>query len=715
MAYNTGNAPGSTHPKDLIDNAEDLDYLMTGGGASNPNRLGVPLKSWKGMEGEFSAAQANKEERFQQFLLSSGYQPIGGYGPGLLISERNQIFLKDGEYYRASAALSLPYTTTGVWASESSKFVSVGDAALRQELAAPLGSSMLGHLLNATGAMPRAGSDKLNEMPSVKDFGPAGTGNGVTSDHLAALAMGAALGFIHFSRGNYVLDTCALGYPVSFAKKANVTSNAGQVVTITAEIESPKQFIFKGAGDYVLTQLDSGAGENVREIHASWFGAFPSVVNAGDTAPAFAKAFAAMGNARESIVHCDIGGYVISSQAAITRGGWLKGAGSRRTVFKFNGDGYIGFIDTVSGLAKISDCNFELIPGTVTNRLSPFVQFNGNESEFYNVRLGETAKGFVVTGNSSKIYNIAAAYGADKGAGSDVIHIKGGNGHIVDKVNLATSAAFGPEAIVRVGGVGAGGINDVNISSIYHMTPSVSVVVEAVSDNISGVIIDGVQYNGFSGTPPAQVVRLSTAGTASLADVIVDKIQGSSRSLAMVTLQQGSTTFMHRINVNNVQDKRTDGNGIELIQTAGVLEEVDIGSGVQLKTRTNPIFRSGTLGAVRIAPGVEKGSIAYIARAANIADDGVLAIDLGKSVFSAIVKLSSVASSTINYGDYAVRAAASPVVAVINQSATMATATTALTGTTGVDGKITLGVTNGILYIENRSGVAINVAVGITG
>jgi hypothetical protein len=45
----------------------------------------------------------------------------------------------------------------------------------------------------------------------------------------------------------------------------------------------------------------------------------------------------------------------------------------------------------------------------------------------------------------------------------------------------------------------------------------------------------------------------------------------------------------------------------------------------------------------------------------------------------------------------------------------MATATAVLSGTTGVDGRITLGVTDGVLYIENRSGAAINVAVSIIG
>lgn len=559
-------------------------------------------------------------------------------------------------------------------------------------------------------------ADKLlSELLSIKDFGPAGTGNGVTTDHLAAIAMGQALGYIHFSRGNYVLDTCTLDYPVSFDKKANVTANAGQTVTLRAAITSPKQYILKGAGTYVLTQNDAAAGEDVREVHASWFGAFPSVVNAGDQAPFIHKGFAAMGNARESIMHLDIGGYVISSKATLTRGGHLKGAGSRRTVLKFDGDGYVGLDDTSAGLAKITGVNFELVPGTVTNRTSPFVSFIGNAIEIDDVRLGETAKGIVVSGHSPKITNIAAAYGADKGAGSDLIHIKGGNGAVVQNINLATSSAFGPEAIVRVGGTGAGGINDANISKLYYMTPSVGVIGQAFDDNITNLIVDGVQYNGFAGTAPAQMVLMQTAGAASMEGINVDKIQGSSRSLAMVTLQQGSSGSMRRVVIDGVQDKRADGNGIELIRTAGVLDDVSIGAGVQLKTRANPVFRSGTLGEIRVAAGVEKDSTPVIGKFANIPDDNVYVYQLGKSVFAATITIATQTGTTLNYGLYAAKIASTPNVVAINQSATMATALTALTGTTGTDGKITLGVTDGVLYVENRSGAAINIAMSVTG
>ena len=135
--YNTGNPIGSKDPRDLYDNAENLDEAVnTRTAESWDDRFGVARKTWHGME-----------QDFQQFLINSGYEDIGDYGPGLEITARNQIFWRDGELYRASAELELPYTTTGDWGAEEGLFVAVGDAALRQELATGVGSGKGGLLV----------------------------------------------------------------------------------------------------------------------------------------------------------------------------------------------------------------------------------------------------------------------------------------------------------------------------------------------------------------------------------------------------------------------------------------------------------------------------------------------------------------------------------------------------------------------------------------
>lgn len=134
--YNTGNPIGSSSFKDLFDNAHNFDNAVNNRASSTwLDRFGVARKSWWGIE-----------QDFQSFLLASGYQDIGDYGAGLVITARNQVFARAGELYRAGPGLALPYTTTGDWASEGASFVAVGDAVLRQELADPqLGDSLVAH------------------------------------------------------------------------------------------------------------------------------------------------------------------------------------------------------------------------------------------------------------------------------------------------------------------------------------------------------------------------------------------------------------------------------------------------------------------------------------------------------------------------------------------------------------------------------------------
>lgn len=114
--YNTRNPIGSTDPRDLFDNAENLDAAMNSNAATWTDRLGVRRPTWAG---------------------AIWYVVVGDYAAGIELVGYNQIFLKDGEYYRLSSAVPLPYTTTGVWSDESGDFVSLGDANVRGELARP--------------------------------------------------------------------------------------------------------------------------------------------------------------------------------------------------------------------------------------------------------------------------------------------------------------------------------------------------------------------------------------------------------------------------------------------------------------------------------------------------------------------------------------------------------------------------------------------------
>src|SRR5699024_1676514 len=155
--YNTGNPIGSKDPRDLYDNAENLDTAVNDTANDTwSDRLGRSRKTMSGMERQFDAAedyreatfdltQADREARFNNFIASSGYQFLGDYAAGIEITEYNQIVRDaNGEFWRLSGQVELPYTTTGDWGDEESLFVAVGDAALRQDLANPaLGASII--------------------------------------------------------------------------------------------------------------------------------------------------------------------------------------------------------------------------------------------------------------------------------------------------------------------------------------------------------------------------------------------------------------------------------------------------------------------------------------------------------------------------------------------------------------------------------------------
>lgn len=110
--YSTGNPLGSTSPKDLYDNASNFDEAMNSDSPAFIDRFGKRRETFAGFEALFA-----------QFLVESAFVWVGDYAAGLIFTSRNQYTVKDGVLYRLDPSVTLPYTTTGVWASEMSNFV----------------------------------------------------------------------------------------------------------------------------------------------------------------------------------------------------------------------------------------------------------------------------------------------------------------------------------------------------------------------------------------------------------------------------------------------------------------------------------------------------------------------------------------------------------------------------------------------------------------
>lgn len=159
--YLTRDPVPSADMRNVFDNAQNLDLALNDITSSFwSDRLGRSRMSWFGLESAFSvklsdfesrftsqiveqeatfdASQADKENRFQHFLVSSGYVFLGDYEDGpFQFSARNQYIRYDNQYYRLNAATDVGFTTTGTdatsFANDVTHFVLMDGDTLRQE------------------------------------------------------------------------------------------------------------------------------------------------------------------------------------------------------------------------------------------------------------------------------------------------------------------------------------------------------------------------------------------------------------------------------------------------------------------------------------------------------------------------------------------------------------------------------------------------------
>lgn len=225
MATTPTNKPiPSEDPRDLKFNAGKIDEEVNGSADYYTDRFGAQRLTNTGRnnqfqtaqderEAEFVASQADKEARFQQFLLSSGYQFLGDYENGpYTINELNQVIRYQGELWRLNSSTTPPYTTTGVnsasWTVDVTHLVSVGDATLRQNLSSSeegLGADLVNTVLDVS-----VGKYIQNSSPRISDYGVA-SGDEVTPliFNMASAKAQATTGVVIFDV-NCVIDSLTI-------------------------------------------------------------------------------------------------------------------------------------------------------------------------------------------------------------------------------------------------------------------------------------------------------------------------------------------------------------------------------------------------------------------------------------------------------------------------------------------------------------------------
>ncbi|EIV5802265.1 hypothetical protein L9F69_004877, partial [Klebsiella pneumoniae] len=176
--YLTRDPVPSADMRNVFDNAQNLDLALNDLTSSLwTDRLGRSRMSWFGLESAFSvklsdfesrftsqiveqeatfdASQADKENRFQHFLVSSGYVFLGDYEDGpFQFSARNQYIRYDNQYYRLNAATDVGFTTTGTdatsFVNDVTHFVLMDGDTLRQNLGSGEGFALVGQVSSFT-------------------------------------------------------------------------------------------------------------------------------------------------------------------------------------------------------------------------------------------------------------------------------------------------------------------------------------------------------------------------------------------------------------------------------------------------------------------------------------------------------------------------------------------------------------------------------------
>ncbi|MCP5658036.1 hypothetical protein AZ019_000269 [Klebsiella pneumoniae] len=169
----------STDIRNAVFAGAKLDEEVTGTGDFYTDRLDVKRLTNTGRNNQFNAAQQERADQFQQFLLSSGYVFLGDYEDGpFQFSARNQYIRYDNQYYRLNATTDVGFTTTGTtaasFANDVSHFVLIDGDTLRQELASGgegAGDALLAVKQPFPGSVLRTQHDKNAEFVSLMDVG----------------------------------------------------------------------------------------------------------------------------------------------------------------------------------------------------------------------------------------------------------------------------------------------------------------------------------------------------------------------------------------------------------------------------------------------------------------------------------------------------------------------------------------------------------------
>lgn len=302
--YATMNPLGSTSPYDLFDNAQNFDIAFnTITAAIWQDRLGKSRHTWHGLETMAKVA-----------IAAFGYITMDSFQDGATLTLPNQV-LRDtstGEYYRWDGSLlpagkvvpkgSTPASTGGI---SIGAWLSVGDAALRSDLAKPSGAGFIGGLAKPVTWAGFAGGASIGSSDNQAQI-------------LAALSSGLE---VSIPAGSYKSSAVAVAVATAVSVKgapgkSKITQvGAGNLLLIStpstgAVISDVEMTLNAGSSRHGLAMVDQN-GARVRSVKVTGL----------DTIGTGVIAYSATGQVQDC-VHEDISVYGDRANSTNTNG-WL--------------------------------------------------------------------------------------------------------------------------------------------------------------------------------------------------------------------------------------------------------------------------------------------------------------------------------------------------------------------------------------------------------
>jgi hypothetical protein len=255
---------GESTTGSLLDLSGSAHVFITAMGEDFPQGTGISARDSNGV--------------WQQRTVTSGSDGIGvSNGDGSSGNPTVSLSHDVAAIEALSGTGILARTAEDTWAQRSVAVTSNGGIAVTNGDGVSGNPTLaLGNYLPVgTGAVARNVRGKLDEAPTVYDFGA--TGNGTTNDRAAIAAADTACASVTFPAGTYLISSSlTIAHPVLFHQGAMLVIPTGVTVTFSAGIIAPIGHIFSctGTGAVVFaapTSAYSGLANGVG--YPEWWGA----------------------------------------------------------------------------------------------------------------------------------------------------------------------------------------------------------------------------------------------------------------------------------------------------------------------------------------------------------------------------------------------------------------------------------------------------------